>query len=121
MVRMSAFFLADALPCEPVMYCFLRALVFTCPLPFGEAALEPPALKVMPPRITASMSSPPWFAISVMEKSYACERHGNVVLVARLDDVVVAHRASGLGHILHATLVGTLDVVAEGEEGIAAQ
>ena len=35
--------------------------------------------------------------------------------------MVVAHRAAGLCDILHAALVGPLDVVAEGEEGVAAQ
>ncbi len=55
-----------------------------------------------------------------MEQSHAGERHGDAVLVAGHDDVVVAHRAAGLGYVLHAALVGTLDVVAEGEEGVRA-
>ena len=54
----------------------------------------------------------------MVEQSHSRERHGDAVLVAGHDDVVVAHAAAGLGNELHATLVGTLNVVAEGEEGI---
>ena len=54
----------------------------------------------------------------MVEQTYASEGHGNAVLVAGHDDMVVAYRAASLGDELHATLVGTLDVVAEGEERI---
>ena len=54
----------------------------------------------------------------MVEQSYACKRHGNAVLVAGHDDMIVADRATSLGDELHTTLVGTLNVVAEGEEGI---
>ena len=54
----------------------------------------------------------------VVEQSDASERHRDAVLVASHDDMVVTYRAASLGNELHATLVGTLDVVAEGEEGI---
>ena len=57
----------------------------------------------------------------MVEQSYACECHCNAVLVAGHDDVVVADAAACLGNVLNAALVGALHVVAEGEEGIAAQ
>ena len=53
-----------------------------------------------------------------MEQAHMRHGHGDVVLVTRLDDIVVTDGAAGLGDILHAALVGALDVVAEGEEGI---
>ena len=55
-----------------------------------------------------------------MEQAHAREGHSDAVLVAGHDDMVVAHRATSLGNELHAALVGTLNVVAEGEEGVAA-
>ena len=57
----------------------------------------------------------------MVEQPYACKRHGNAVLVAGHDDMIVADRATSLSNELHATLMGTLDVVAEGEEGIGAE
>ena len=57
----------------------------------------------------------------MVEQTYARKGHGNAVPVAGHDDMVVAYRAASLGDELHATLVGTLNVVAEGEEGIRAQ
>ena len=57
----------------------------------------------------------------MVEQAHAGEGHGDAVFVASLDDVVVAHAASGLRHILHAALVRALDVVAEGEEGVRAE
>ena len=56
----------------------------------------------------------------VVEQAHASEGHGDAVFVAGHDDMVVANRAAGLCDILHATLVGALDIVAEGEEGITA-
>ena len=53
-----------------------------------------------------------------MEQSYAREGHGNTVFIARHDDMVIANRATSLGDELYATLVGTLNVIAKGEEGI---
>src|SRR5699024_10000670 len=47
--------------------------------------------------------------------------HGDVVLVAGGDDVVVPDGAAGLGDDRHTGLVGPLDVVPEGEEGVTAQ
>ena len=56
-----------------------------------------------------------------MEQTHTDECHGNSVFVAGLYHVVVAHRTACLGDVLHTALMGSLDVVAEGEEGIAAQ
>jgi len=56
-----------------------------------------------------------------MEQSHASEGHGDAILVASLDDIVVADATASLRNIADATLVGTLDVVAEGEECIRAQ
>ena len=47
--------------------------------------------------------------------------HGHVVFVGRLDDIVIADGAAGLGDVGHAALVGALDVVAEREEGVGAE
>lgn len=58
------------------------------------------------------------FGGSVMEQADVRHGHRHVVLVGRLDDIVVADGAAGLGDVGHAALVGTLDVVAEGEESI---
>ena len=56
----------------------------------------------------------------MVEQSHARECHGNAVLVAGHDDMVVANRAASLSDELYATLVGTLNIVAEGEESIRA-
>ena len=55
----------------------------------------------------------------MMEQAYTCKRHGYAILVAGVDNIVVAYAASSLCDILYATLVGTLDVVAEWEESVA--
>ena len=57
----------------------------------------------------------------MMEQTYSSEGHSNAVFVAGHDDMVVANGAASLSDILHTALVGTLDVVAEGEEGIRAK
>ena len=54
----------------------------------------------------------------MVEQADAGEGHGDAVLVAGHDDMIVADGASSLGDELHATLMGTLDIVAEGEEGV---
>ena len=56
----------------------------------------------------------------MMEKTYTCEGHCDTIFVAGHDDMIVTHTAASLGDELHATLVGALNVVAEGEEGIRA-
>ena len=54
----------------------------------------------------------------MMEEADACECHNNAVFVASHNDVVIAYRATSLGDELHTTLMGTLDIVTKGEEGI---
>ena len=54
----------------------------------------------------------------MVEKSNARKRHSDAVLVASHYHMVVANRATCLGYELHAALMGTLNIVAEGEEGI---
>lgn len=56
-----------------------------------------------------------------MEQAYTGHSHDDAVLIASVDDIIVADAASGLGHILHAASVSALDVVAEWEEGITTQ
>ena len=57
----------------------------------------------------------------MVEQTHAGECHGNAVLVASVDNMVIANATASLGHILDTALVSTLDVVAEGEEGIATE
>ena len=57
----------------------------------------------------------------VMEETNAGEGHGDAVLVASHDDMVVANGTSGLGDELHTALVSSLHVVTEWEESVAAQ
>ncbi len=57
----------------------------------------------------------------MVEQTDADERHSDAVFVACLDDIVVADGASCLCDVLHSTLVCALDVVAEGEESVAAE
>ena len=57
----------------------------------------------------------------MMEKSDTGECHGYTILVAGIYDMVVTHTASCLRYVLHSTLVGTLHIVTEGEEGITSQ
>ena len=56
-----------------------------------------------------------------MEQPDAAERHGNAVLIAGVNNLLVADRAAGLDNGGHAGTAGTLDVVAKGEEGIGTQ
>ena len=57
----------------------------------------------------------------MMEQANASKRHRDAVLVASHDDMVVAHAATSLSDELHTALVGTLNIVAEGEERIRAE
>ncbi len=56
--------------------------------------------------------------ILMVEQTHAGKGHRNAVFVAGLDDIVISHRAAGLGNELHATLMGAFDIVAKGEESI---
>ena len=57
----------------------------------------------------------------VVEQSHAGEGHDHALLVALRDDQIIADRTAGLGDIFHTGGIGPLDVVAEGEERVAAQ
>ena len=52
----------------------------------------------------------------MMEQTNACECHCDAVLVASINNIVVAYGATCLCDILHTALVSTLNVVAEREE-----
>ena len=54
----------------------------------------------------------------MMEQTYPREGHGNAVLVAGHDHMIVAHATTCLGDELHTALMGALDIVAKGEEGV---
>ena len=56
-----------------------------------------------------------------MEQPQAAEGHGDAVLVAGINDLLVTDGAAGLHDGGHAGATGTLDVVAEGEESVGAQ
>ena len=53
-----------------------------------------------------------------MEQPDAAECHGNAVLVAGVDDLLIADGAAGLDDGGHAGAAGALDVVTEGEESV---
>lgn len=54
----------------------------------------------------------------MMEEAHACERHCDAILVAGINNIVVANRTACLSDVLYAALVRTLDVVAEREERV---
>lgn len=54
----------------------------------------------------------------MMEESYASKCHGNAVLVASVDNMVITDRTACLCDILHSALVGALDVIAKWEESV---
>ena len=56
----------------------------------------------------------------MVEQTDARECHGDAILVARIDDVVVADRAARLRNKFYAALVCALNVVAEREKRVAA-
>ena len=60
-------------------------------------------------------------SLLVMEEPDAGEAHDHIVRVTGGNDVVVADGAAGLRNIFHAGFIGTFNVVAEGEEGVAAK
>ena len=51
-----------------------------------------------------------------MEQPQAAEGHGDAVLVAGVDDLLVTDGTAGLHDGGHAGAAGTLDVVAEGKK-----
>jgi len=54
----------------------------------------------------------------MMEKSYSCKRHCDTILIASLNNIVVANRTTSLSDELYATLMSALDIVAKGEESV---
>ena len=52
----------------------------------------------------------------MMEKSDSRKCHSDIVLVASLDNVIIADRTAGFGYIFNARLLSALNIVAEGEE-----
>ena len=56
-----------------------------------------------------------------MEQSDSRKAHGHPIFVTGLDHIVVTHGTTRLCHILHATPMGALNVVSEGEESIGAK
>ena len=56
-----------------------------------------------------------------MEQAHFGERHHHAVLVARVDDEIVAHRTARLRDVGNAALFRALDVVREGKERVTAQ
>lgn len=56
-----------------------------------------------------------------MEQAQVGHGHGYAVFVAGFNDVVVTDGAAGLGDVVYAATMGPFNVVAKGEEGVAAQ
>ena len=56
-----------------------------------------------------------------MEQADTGECHCHSVFVAHIDHVVVTDRATRLCDILHAALVGTLNIITEREESVRAE
>ena len=56
-----------------------------------------------------------------MEKSDSCKAHYHTVLITCINNMVISHRSTRLGYILHTTLVSTLNVVTKWEECIRAK
>ena len=56
-----------------------------------------------------------------MEQAQAGECHGNTVLIAGLNNIVITDRAACLCNILHAAAMCTLNVIAKREECVTAK
>ena len=61
------------------------------------------------------------FFVLVMEQSHAGEGHDHVLLVTLFDDQIITDRAAGLCDVLNTGGKCTLNVVAKGEESVAAK
>ena len=57
---------------------------------------------------------------SVVKQAAAGEDHDDAIAVRCLDDLPVTQTAAGLDDIARPAFAGSLDIIAEGEEGIAA-
>lgn len=63
-----------------------------------------------------SPGRPPVFLM--MEQAHASKGHGYAIFITSLDDIVIANAATRLRYVLHAALVGSLNVVAKWEERV---
>lgn len=54
----------------------------------------------------------------MMEQTHVSKRHRDTVFVAGFDNMIVTNAAAGLSYISYSALVGTLYIVAEGEERV---
>ena len=55
----------------------------------------------------------------MMEEANVSKRHGDAVLIACIDNIIVTDATACFCYVFNTTLVSTLDVVAEWEESIA--
>lgn len=58
------------------------------------------------------------YKILMMEQSDTCKAHGHTVFIASFNDLVISDRATWLSHILHAALMGSLNIISKREERI---
>ena len=54
-----------------------------------------------------------------MEQAQTGKGHGDTVLIAGFDNIVITNGTTCLGNILHAAAMSAFNVVAEGEESVA--
>ena len=54
----------------------------------------------------------------MVEQPHSGERHGDAVLVASLDNIVVTYAAASLGDVFNSALVGALAIVTAWAESI---
>ena len=57
----------------------------------------------------------------MMEQPHMRKAHDHIIQITGCNDVIIPDRPAGLGLVLHAAAVRTLDIVAEREERVAAQ
>ena len=57
----------------------------------------------------------------MVEQSRSCHSHSHAVLVAYLDNVIVAYRTAGLSYVRNTALFCSFYVISEGEEGVRAE
>lgn len=55
----------------------------------------------------------------MMEEANVSKRHGDAVLIACIDNIIVTDATACFCYVFYTTLVSTLDVVTEWEESIA--
>ena len=57
----------------------------------------------------------------MVEQTDTRKRHCYTILIASLDNMIIAYRTAGLRYKLHATLVRALNIITKGEESVRAQ